>query len=158
MTVPVTARKPPRGCLQAWGARAAASLAACSIWHPLACCLDGTDSMRGESQLPLSRTWRQRFTQAALANGRAKRTGRKEKGPRPCIPCQPQKHRWALLQPLQWVLPSALQTTGRGVEPCPKTQALHRAQGRGTGMGTVERDISALRRTLQEPGAKGQNQ
>lgn len=158
MTVPVTARKSPRGCLQAWGARAAASLATRSIWHPLACCSDGTDSACGESQRPLSRTWRQCFTQAALANGRAKRMGRKEKGPRSCIPCQPQKHGWALLQPLQWVLPSALQTAGRGAEPCPKTQALDCAQGRGTGMGTAERDISALRRTLQEPGAKGENQ
>lgn len=66
-------------------------------------------------------TWGQRFTQAARATGRAKRMGIKETGPRSCTPCQPQKRGWASLQPLQRVLPRALQTAVRGAECCPKS-------------------------------------
>lgn len=77
---------------------------------------------QGKSQLLVSHTWRQHFTQAALGRGRTKRMGRKEKGPWTCTPCQPQNHRWALLQPLQWE---------RSLAQKPRHSITHRNKGQG---------------------------
>lgn len=147
-TVPVTARNPPGAPCKRGGVGATATLATRSIWRPLKPVLGWHRQRAAKASCRRVVLGGDASPGEALATGKAKRMGRKEKGPRSCSLHQPQKQGWASCC-------SPADPTGppkRFANRRPKNPACA-----GTGMGTAERDVSALGQTLQEPGAKGEN-
>lgn len=66
----------------------------------------------------------------SLCYGQSKEDG--DKGDRTKV-LHPKTQGWALLQPLQWVLPRAFQIAVRGAESCPKNGVQQHVQGQAMG-------------------------
>lgn len=97
----------PRGSLGAGGVGGRAGLAARSIWHPLAWCWGGGDSVARASCQP-----------GAEASPHSCSKGLGEEGERTLV-----GPGWALLQPLPWILPNPC--TGSGASSQKPVTASH---------------------------------